>query len=282
VLLQSLWGFAGDLQQAIQRASTGGFHGLEANIRHPALAALVPQAVVEALATQVMPLVLELVTGGDYVPRLALGPEDHLHELERLLALGPPYAPLKVTVITGCDAWSWPQQEWFWSRAVPLAEASGLAVSFETHRSRSLHNPWTIQRFLEAFPGLRLTADLSHWCVVAERLMTPDLAPVAAMAGRVDHIHARVGHPQGPSVGHPFAPEWAEALEAHRRCWRLFRRSRADDASPFTITPEFGPDGYLPERPFSREPVADLLEINTAMARWIQAGALDAEARNQP
>lgn len=265
----------------MRQACGGGFHGLEANLLHPALAGLEPPAVVGALAAAAMPLVLELVTGGDYVPRLELGPEDHLRELERLLALCPAYAPLRVTVITGSDAWNWMQQDWFWSRAIPLAEASGLAVSFETHRSRSLHSPWTIQTFLEAFPGLRLTADLSHWCVVAERLMTPELTPVAAMACRVDHIHARVGHPQGPSVGHPFASEWAGALEAHRRCWRLFRLSRTGAALPFTVTPEFGPDGYLPERPFSREPVADLLEINTAMARWIRSGALDADVMAQ-
>lgn len=277
MLLHSLWGFDGDLPQAIKQASSWGFHGLEANLRHPALAGLEPPAVAEDLAAAAMPLVLELVTGGDYVPRLELGPEHHLRELEYLLASCPAYAPLKVTVITGSDAWSWAEQQEFWSRAIPLAEASGLAVSFETHRSRSLHSPWMILAFLEAFPGLRLTADLSHWCVVAERLMTPELAPVAAMATRVDHIHARVGHPQGPSVGHPFASEWAEALEAHRRCWRLFRLSRTGAALPFTLTPEFGPDGYLPERPFSREPVADLLEINTAMASWIRSGALDAD-----
>jgi hypothetical protein len=33
-----------------------------------------------------------------------------------------------------------------------------------------------------------------------------------------------------------------------------------------TLTPEFGPDGYLHEQPFTREPVADLWEINRWMA----------------
>jgi hypothetical protein len=106
---------------------------------------------------------------------------------------------------------------------------------------------------------------------VAERLMTPELEPVQAMAARVDHIHARVGHAQGPSVGHPFAPEWADALAAHRRCWQLFAQARSTASQgPFTITPEFGPDGYLPQLPFTRQPVADLLEINGAMAAWLR------------
>jgi sugar phosphate isomerase/epimerase len=221
-----------------------------------------------------MSLVLELVTGGDYVPDPSRTPESHLAELERQLERSAAYRPLKVTVITGCDHWSWPLQEGFWSRALELAAASGLAVSFETHRSRSFYSPWTIRPFLEAFTSLRLTADISHWCAVAERLMTPDLEPIAAIAPRVDHIHARVGHPQGPSVGHPFAPEWAEALEAHRRCWQLFLAQPPGSGRPATVTPEFGPDGYLPQLPFTRAPVADLLEINGAMARWIRAGAL--------
>jgi hypothetical protein len=87
-------------------------------------------------------------------------------------------------------------------------------------------------------PRLRLTADISHWCAVSERLMLPELEPISAIADRVDHIHARVGHAQGPSVGHPFAPEWGEALEAHRRCWQLFvlrQLERGHGAS--TITP---------------------------------------------
>jgi hypothetical protein len=34
----------------------------------------------------------------------------------------------------------------------------------------------------------------------------------------------------------------------------------------FTITPEFGTDGYLHRLPFTRQPVADLWEVN----RWIK------------
>jgi hypothetical protein len=216
-------------------------------------------------------LVLELLTGGDYVPDLNCKPEQHLRELEEQLSQAPALRPLRVTVLTGSDSWPWPVQETFWCQALALAEACGLPVSFETHRSRSFYSPWLLQPYLEAFPGLRLTADLSHWCAVAERLMTPDLEPVRAMAARVDHIHARVGHAQGPSVGHPFAPEWGEALEAHRRCWQLFARERSSASQgPFTITPEFGPDGYLPQLPFTREPVADLLVLNTAMAQWLR------------
>jgi len=272
LLLFSLWGFEGDLAAACALAARQGFDGLEVNLRHPALAGLSAQAVREHLAAAGQLLVLELFTGGDYVPDLAWTPQQHLQELAEQLALAPALMPLRVSVLTGSDSWPWPVQEAFWSQALPLAATCGLPVSFETHRSRSLHSPWLLQPYLDAFPSLRLTADLSHWCVVAERLMTPELGPVQAMAPRVDHIHARVGHAQGPSVGHPFAPEWGEALEAHRRCWQLFAAERSSTSQgPFTITPEFGPDGYLPQLPFTRQPVADLLAINTAMAHWLRS-----------
>ncbi len=176
-----------------------------------------------------------------------------------------------MSVITGSDSWPWEQQRWFWDRVLDLAVASPLPVSFETHRSRSLADPWRIGAWLDRYPGLRLTADISHWCVASERLMTPELAPIQAMADRVDHLHARVGHAQGPQVSHPFAPEHAGALAAHRACWRLFaERARQRGRPRLTLTPEFGPDGYMPTLPFTDQPVADLLAINSAMAAWLR------------
>ena len=275
LLLQSLWGYDGDLQGAIARARRHGFDGLEANLRHPALAELDPVAIAEQLQGACLALILELVTGGDYVPDLTLGPDQQLRELEQLLQAAQALRPLRITVITGSDSWPMAEQHAFLEQAVQLAAASAAPVSFETHRSRSLFNPWGIAELLERQPRLRLTADLSHWCCVSERLMEPELAPVQAIADRVDHIHARVGHAQGPSVAHPFAPEAAAALEAHRRCWQLFlERQWRRGHGPSTITPEFGPDGYLPQLPFTAMPVADLLEINAAMAAWIRQGAL--------
>lgn len=271
LVLFSLWGFQGDIDQAIATACRHGFNGLEANLRHPALAALPQDAVRQRLSEAGLQLVVELLSGGDYVPRLEALPHQHLAELEQQLPQAVALAPLRLTVLTGSDSWPWPVQERFWGQVLELSRRCPLPVSFETHRSRSFYSPWTIAPFLEAFAELRLTADLSHWCAVAERLMTPELEPVRFIAPRVDHIHARVGHAQGPSVGHPFAPEWAEALEAHRRCWQLFAQERsAASRGPFTITPEFGPDGYLPCLPFTQEPVADLLEINAAMAAWLR------------
>ncbi|MEI6829833.1 MAG: sugar phosphate isomerase/epimerase [Synechococcaceae cyanobacterium ELA445] len=270
-LFHSLWGFEGSLEQAIHRSQHQGFDGLELNLHHRCVAGLDPAQVRLFLRRGERQLILELVTGGDYVPDLTWSPDRHVEELEDLLLQASALEPLKVTVITGSDSWSWPVQQKFWATVLELVERCGLPVSFETHRSRSLGNPWSIASFLEAFPSLRLTADLSHWCVVSERLMTPDLAPIQAMADRVDHIHARVGWAQGPQVSHPFAPEHQQALVAHGACWALFaERQRQQGRGLLTFTPEFGPDGYLPTLPFTNQPVADLDAINEAMANWLR------------
>ncbi|MBW4529092.1 MAG: hypothetical protein KME02_00250 [Aphanothece saxicola GSE-SYN-MK-01-06B] len=269
LLFFSLWGFQGSLTLALETAERGGFDGLELSIRHPCLVADADSPA--RLLACGRPLVLEVVTGGGYVPELGCTPEHHLAELGELLHGCVGLNPHRVTVLTGSDAWPLERQRTFLAEAQALAEATGLPVSFETHRSRCLGMPWTIAPLLQAVPGLRLTADLSHWCVVAERLMTPDLEPVRLMADRVDHIHARVGHAQGPQVSHPFAPEHAEALAAHRACWQLFtERALQRGAPPPSFTPEFGPDGYMPTLPFTDQPVADLLTINTAMAQWLR------------
>jgi sugar phosphate isomerase/epimerase len=268
-LLFSLWGFERSLAEALRIAAAAGFDGLELNVRHPVLAATGAMAQLKAAQR---PVILEVVTGGGYVPDLFLSPRDHLAELRQQLEECLLLRPLRVSVITGSDAWSLDLQIRFLREAVAIAAASGLAVSFETHRSRCLGHPWSLVQIVENVPDLRLTADLSHWCVVAERLMTPDLEPIVAMADRVDHIHARVGHPQGPQVSHPFAPEHGQALATHLACWRMFaERIRARQGPLLSFTPEFGPDGYMPTLPFTRQPVADLLEVNTAMAHWLRA-----------
>jgi len=276
LLFQSLWGFSGTLEQAIARAKTLGFDGLECNLHHPALASGAPQAVREQLTRDGLELIVELVTGGDYVPDLACSWQQHLAELDRQLCQAEALQPTRISVITGSDSWDDDVQDRFLNAVLERIGDCEIAVSLETHRSRSLFNPWGIAKLVAKHPDLRLTADISHWCAVSERLMTPDLVPIAAIADRVDHIHARVGHPQGPSVGHPFAPEWACALEAHRRCWQLFvQRQRARSQGVTTMTPEFGPDGYLPSLPFTGMPVADLETINSAMAQWLRQGALE-------
>ena len=270
LLFRTLWGWNGSLDQALKRSAATGFDGIEINLDHACLETVSSSQLLEELRRFEQALILEIITGGDYTPNLSDSPDQHLEQLDRALDRAVPLQPLKINLIIGSDCWPESTQHAFVAAVLNRLEPLPCPVMLETHRSRSLFDPWRLPLWLKQHPRLRLTADLSHWCAVSERLMTPELEPIKAMAGHVDHIHARVGHAQGPSVPHPFAPEWAEALDAHRRCWQLFLDRRSAKAAPVTFTPEFGPDGYMPIHPFSAEPLADVEVLNVAMASWLR------------
>jgi hypothetical protein len=176
--------------------------------------------------------------------------------------------PQFLTVIGGCDAWSISQSVEFFTTACRIARDLRVTVSFETHRSRSFFNPWTTRDILEELPELKLTCDFSHWCVVCERLIDTEPEILKLCAARAHHVHARVGYDQGPQVPHPAAPLYGEAMAAHERWWTQIWESQIGRGfKETTMTPEFGPDGYLQSHPFSAVPIADLEEINTWMAQ---------------
>ncbi|HQS59157.1 MAG TPA: hypothetical protein PLU16_11810 [Gallionellaceae bacterium] len=168
----------------------------------------------------------------------------------------------------------------FFGETQELAARLGISCSFETHRSRSLFNPWSTLAILERLPDLRLTCDFSHWVVVMERQLDEEWDVVREVAKHAHHIHARVGYAQGPQVPHPAAPEYLGALVSHQRYWEeiwAIQRERGDAYT--TMTPEFGPDGYLQCKPFTGEPVADLWAINSWMGKNEYAHFHDWHAR---
>jgi hypothetical protein len=82
------------------------------------------------------------------------------------------------------------------------------------------------------------------------------------------HIHGRVGHPGGPQVNDPRAPENERYLQRHEAWWADIIRQRQADRTPvLSFDPEFGPPGtYMPAVPYTLEPLADLWDICLWMA----------------
>jgi hypothetical protein len=88
---------------------------------------------------------------------------------------------------------------------------------------------------------------------------------------RTRHIHARVGHAQGPQVNDPRAPEWRSTVEQHLAWWdRAIELRRQAGAATFTFLTEFGPPNYMPTLPNTREPVSNQSEINLHMMRLLR------------
>lgn len=266
---KSLWGYDGDWKRAILEALADGFDGIEG----PAPAQTSERRHFgHALQIHGLDYIAEICTAGSYVPDRHASPEQHLSSLRQRLDWSAELTPRFVTSLAGCDAWPEGTSRDFFAEAMALADSFGLEISFETHRGRSLFNPWTTRRLAEALPGLRLTVDFSHWCVVCERLMDSEREVIEAIAPQVRHVHARVGYEQGPQVPHPAAPEYAQALSAHQGWWEIVWNAMAQRGDRLaTLTPEFGPDGYLHHLPFTGVPVADLREINRWMAHTERA-----------
>ncbi len=263
-LFKTLWGHAGSLCDAVVAARVSGYDGLEGQAPP---AAEDRKQLRARLADEGLSYLGEICTAGTYVPVRSASPADHLESLRRRVELTMECDPIALNVIAGCDAWTVAQSVEFFGRALEITGASIVGASFETHRSRSLFNPWVTRDLLLQLPALTLTCDYSHWCVVCERLIDTEPDVLALCAERARHIHARVGYDQGPQVAHPAAPESREALEAHERWWsEIWRRQSERGAAYSTMTPEFGPDGYLHQLPFTGAPVADLEQINGWMA----------------
>ncbi len=190
---------------------------------------------------------------------------------ERLYALTT-LMPLFINSQTGKDHFSFGENTELIGQAREIEEQTGIPVLHETHRGKFSFAAHITRGFLEALPDCRITLDISHWFAVAETYLHDQQAAVRLAIERTDHIHCRVGFPEGPQVNDPRAPEWAEALEEHLSCWdEVIARRRAEGRERFTITAEFGPSPYMPLQPFSRQPLADQWEVNVHMMQLLKS-----------
>lgn len=263
-IFKTMWGFEGDFETACREAQEAGFNGIEG--RSP-LDHDERNHWKACLEKYDLLFIAEIVTGGDFVPARHDSLQKHINDVEEGIKNSLELNPRFMTCMGGCDAWSEEDSMAFFKRAMDIAKKYKIEISFETHRSRSLFTPWVTRRMVEALPQMKLTLDISHWCVVAERLMDTELDTIRAVAPHVHHFHARVGYAQGAQVPHPAAPEYKEALLSHQECWEIaWDAQSVDEMQITTMTPEFGPDGYLHTLPFTNVPVADLWEINCWMA----------------
>lgn len=278
-LYRTLWGFAGDYAVAAREAADHGFDGLEGQVPDDDAQCA---SLAQALADHGLSFIAEITTAGSYVPARHASLEEHVASLQHKLRLAQELKPRFVTCIGGCDAWPFSRSLRFFREAIAAADSAGLDISFETHRARSLFNPWVTADVARALPDIRFTFDFSHWCVVCERLLDDEEHTLRELAPHARHIHARVGYDQGPQVPDPRAPAYADALAAHQRWWEgLWAAMAARDEPVITMTPEFGPDGYLQCEPWTGTPVADLWEINRWMARTTREQYLDWVSRQR-
>lgn len=264
VVLATNWGFQGSVDEFCRRAKEAGYDGIE--MWWPGDAAA-QDALFTALAKHKLEIGFLCGSGSsDYTK--------HAEQFEAALKAATSQQrqrPLYVNCHSGKDYFSFEQNTKLIEITTRISQQSGIPVCHETHRSRMMFAAHVTRRFIETQPALRLTLDISHWCNVHESLLQDQQETVAMALARAEHIHARIGHPEGPQVNDPRAPEWEGAVKAHFAWWDEIARRKREKGEVMTMLTEFGPVDYMPALPYTRQAVANQWDINVHMMKLLKA-----------
>ncbi|CAN5592320.1 hypothetical protein BH23BAC4_BH23BAC4_00720 [soil metagenome] len=198
-------------------------------------------------------------------------PNEHSRSLEAQFGFALECGAARINLHAGREIFPFEANLAIFKHVIRLGVEHGVPVSVETHRGRPTFAATETVRYLDALPDLRLTADFSHWMVVHESLLEDQEEVLATAIGRSDHIHARVGHAEGPQLVDPFSPEAEPVLARHVALWRrIVEARRAGGAEILTVAPEAGPPPYMPLDPSTGEPLADAWSVNVAMRDYLR------------
>lgn len=258
-ILATNWGFSGGWGAFCEKAKAAGYDGVEvwfpSGDERPAF--------LEAVAKHGLSYGFLWGSGESNFSK-------HFDEFEKMLTEGVALKPLYFNCHSGRDWFSFEQGRKFVELGTQVSKSSGVPVYHETHRGRLMFAAQLTRKYLESYPDLRLTLDISHWTNVHESLLEDQTETVQLALSRTDHIHARIGHQEGPQVNDPRAPEWESAVNAHLTWWDVVLKRKAAEGKPMTILTEFGPPTYLPTLPYTLQPLADQWGINVHMMKLLR------------
>jgi sugar phosphate isomerase/epimerase len=178
--------------------------------------------------------------------------------------------PLYINCHSGRDFFSYEENKQFIDHTTELSKNTGVLICHETHRSRILYSAPAAKKYLEKNAELKITFDVSHWCNVSESLLQDQEETLEIALERTEHIHARIGHPEGPQVNDPRAPEWEAAVKTHFAWWDKVIERKKKQGGRITFLTEFGPPDYMPTMPYTRKPLADQWAINVHMMQLLR------------
>ncbi len=151
-----------------------------------------------------------------------------------------------ITAQTGREFYSVEQVEICLEICKKVSRKTGISIYQETHRNKWAYAAYKVLPFLQKHDDLLLTLDISHWFCVSESYLYDQQDAVNQAILHARHIHARVGHTEGPQVWDPAMDEYKQALDEHLKVWdRWIQQRLSSKASSSTITPEFGPPPYM-------------------------------------
>lgn len=174
--------------------------------------------------------------------------------------------PSFINAHTGKDYFSFDDNCRIIEATLNIASKTGVRVLHETHRGRFSFHAASLIPYLKKFPELELVGDFSHFCTVSESMLQDQEEIIQQIIPHVGHIHARIGHEQGPQVNDPFAPEWENHILIYEKWWQsIIDFKKEKNVQSISITPEFGPAPYMPSMPFTKTPLSNQWDINYQM-----------------
>lgn len=251
LFFQTDWGNQLNLKDFLIKVKTSGYDGIETWLPHTATA---QETLMQELKKHDLKFIL-LCGSQNNLPF-----EEALSKYKEGLKMAAKWKPILINSHTGSDFWTLEQNMELIKAAQDISSQTDVQIFHETHRGKfSFHLPGTLA-MISSVPDLLLTLDISHWMMVHERLLKKDDPEIQKIIPHVKHIHARVGHEQGPQVNDPKAPEWKLALDAHLDIWQAIIEQFTGEF--ITVTTEFGPPNYMPTVPFTGVPLTDQWAAN--------------------
>lgn len=196
--------------------------------------------------------------------------DEHFRNYEKYLRHLITANPVFINCQTGKDYFSFEQNRRLIDLASQISAETGVTITHETHRGKALFAAHITRDYLSQLPDMRICLDISHWCNVHESLLDDQTEAVNLAIAHTDHIHSRVGHPEGPQVNDPRAPEWASTLSIHLAWWDRIVQMHEAAGTQLTVTTEFGPATYMPVMPYTQLPLGDQWEINVFMMNLLK------------
>lgn len=260
IIMATNWGFKGTLAEFCAAAKNDGYDGIEVWVPG---AASEMKVLSETVANAGLKLGL-LAGGNDVNP--TLHKKQFSDAIDRAISLKPIY----INCHSGKDYFSFEDNAEMLAITFKRSAESGIPIYHETHRGRMLFAAHVSKAFIDRFKDLKLTLDISHWCNVHESLLGDQPINVEAALARTHHIHARIGHAEGPQVNDPRAPEWKNEVKAHFDWWDKVVARKKAEGEHITMLTEFGPSNYMQTLPFTTQPVADQWAINRYMMETLR------------
>ena len=205
-------------------------------------------------------------THSDFIPVENTSVDEYIVNLTKNLLELSSIQPSFINAHTGKDYFSFDDNCRIIEATLNIASKTGVRVLHETHRGRFSFHAASLIPYLKKFPELELVGDFSHFCTVSESMLQDQEEIIQQIIPHVGHIHARIGHEQGPQVNDPFAPEWENHILIYEKWWQsIIDFKKEKNVQSISITPEFGPAPYMPSMPFTKAPLSNQWDINYQM-----------------